>query len=368
MLATVSDRFASQYRNYFGGCNQTGRFQRGIELIQSFFLPVTAFAFSAIAVPLLCVIAYRAGHLDRPNDRSSHSSPTPRNGGLAILSGAVVAMIVSGLAFPSRALLIGIALLAVVGFIDDLRSLAPSWRFATQTAAALMFVISVVDASVALRMIDTVVSPMNWFSAIVVCFWLIGFTNAFNFMDGINGIAGGNAVVSSVTFVLLSQRAGVDAYTPGLIAMSAAVAGFLLWNLAGRIFMGDVGSTAIGFFLAAMAILLSRDGVPAVALLLPLSPFILDTAATLSRRVISGERWYSAHRSHHYQKLVAAGWSHLAVAALWTAASAIGGLISVFLMTAPRELLLAACIYLFALFLIGTAIHRYAVPPEKLPG
>ena len=105
---------------------------------------------------------------------------------------------------------------------------------------------------------------------------------------------------------------------PG-VGIVGAAAGFLVWTARGWIFMGDVGSTTLGVLLAAMVLRLSHDGVPFIAAVLPLLPFLFDTAVTLTRRIVRGERFFSAHRSHFYQWLVASGWSHLAVTALWGA-------------------------------------------------
>jgi UDP-N-acetylmuramyl pentapeptide phosphotransferase/UDP-N-acetylglucosamine-1-phosphate transferase len=136
-------------------------------------------------------------------------------------------------------------------------------------------------------------------------------TNLYNFMDGIDGLAGGQAVLASlglaaVAFGLAEPLAGAL-----LLALAAASAGFLLFNRPrASIFMGDAGSTAIGFFLAAVPFAAASRPVPVLAVVLALSLFVLDATSTLLRRVARGERWFAAHRTHLYQRPLAFGVPH----------------------------------------------------------
>jgi len=293
-----------------------------------------SFAISALLSPLLRRLALRAGLLDRPNERSSHVTPTPRNGGIAILVAIGVVMLL--LAFnpaptgPAHwMLLIGMAVLAVVGYIDDVRSLSALIRFGMHTLVAAAFLLAVRLGSVPLTIVPGIEMQFGLIASIIVAIWLVGFTNAFNFMDGINGIAAGHAIVAGLTFGFLASGQGESALSTLMYALAGAAAGFLVWNVFGRIFMGDVGSGAIGFCIAASVVFLASRGVPLVLLLLPLSPFILDTSITLFRRIVRGEKWYTAHRSHFYQRLTVLGWPHPAVSGLWTGMAAIGGVVAV---------------------------------------
>jgi UDP-N-acetylmuramyl pentapeptide phosphotransferase/UDP-N-acetylglucosamine-1-phosphate transferase len=176
----------------------------------------------------------------------------------------------------------------------------------------------------------------------VLFLWIAGYTNAFNFMDGINGIAAGQAVVTGVGMALLSsvassqgsvvsgqtsevstslsgslwssgQTAGVSPPVLLSVIVAGAAAGFLPHNFPrARMFMGDVGSAPLGFILAVLVIWLARDhgGWLLIPLALLHANFVLDTAITLGRRVLRGERWYEAHKEHFYQRLVRAGKSH----------------------------------------------------------
>jgi UDP-N-acetylmuramyl pentapeptide phosphotransferase/UDP-N-acetylglucosamine-1-phosphate transferase len=141
--------------------------------------------------------------------------------------------------------------------------------------------------------------------------WLMGFVNAFNFMDGVNGISGAHAVIAGVAYACFGQWR----QDPFLVAMGLAVAvgalAFLPWNaVRARVFLGDVGSYALGAALAVLAVTAVVQGVPPEAALGPLALYLADTAWTLQRRVRTGERWTEAHRTHTYQRWCDVGWSH----------------------------------------------------------
>jgi len=257
---------------------------------------------------------------DKPNARSSHSEPTVRGGGIAIIvvalcSGVVIAAVRhdSGLW-----ILVGAAVvLAVVSFLDDLQPLPPLIRFgchalcAIAAVAALRGFITSVELSSGLFVrIPTVLA------AILAFMWISGYTNAFNFMDGINGIAAGQAAVTAFGSGLLVGLATGDwLQTPVLFSfvLAGAAVGFLPHNFPrARMFMGDVGSAPLGFLLATLVIWISRrDG---AWLLIPLAllhtNFVLDTGFTLSRRIMRRDRWYESHREHFYQRLTRAGKTH----------------------------------------------------------
>jgi len=149
-------------------------------------------------------------------------------------------------------------------------------------------------------------------AGVVTILFVAWVTNLYNFMDGMDGFAGGMGVVGFATLA----AAGWLAAEPGFALVSsvaaAACAGFLPWNFPqASIFMGDAGSTALGFLAAALTLWAAREGIlPLWASLLVFSPFIVDASVTLLRRLLGGERIWQAHRSHYYQRLVGLGWSH----------------------------------------------------------
>jgi len=236
--------------------------------------------------------------VDLPNERSSHVRPTPRGGGLAL----VVAITVGCLAVPGPLpLAVAPALwaalpIAAVGLIDDRHGLSARVRLACHLLAALACVLA----------LSAPIEPA-WPRTLLVAVSVLAIawgTNLFNFMDGIDGIAAMQAIfVAGAGALLLAGNAPPVA--AALWVIVAACVGFLVWNWApARIFMGDVGSGFFGFLLAAIAVLTVLQGLMSLPVWLILwGTFIADTGVTLARRVLRGERWWSAHRSHAYQHL-----------------------------------------------------------------
>ena len=210
---------------------------------------------------------------------------------------------------PALGLGVGGFAVAVVGWIDDRVGLSAGLRLVAQVAAASWLVAwlggyPTLDLGVA-RL------PMSPLDSMVVVLAIVWSTNLYNFMDGIDGIAGVEAVcVASVggALLLLSGANGL-----GVVALviAAASAGFLVWNRPpARIFMGDAGSGLLGFMLAGLAFAGEKEGVPALIWVILLGAFVADATIVVVRRMTRGERWYSAHRTHLYQRLVQSGWTH----------------------------------------------------------
>jgi UDP-N-acetylmuramyl pentapeptide phosphotransferase/UDP-N-acetylglucosamine-1-phosphate transferase len=160
---------------------------------------------------------------------------------------------------------------------------------------------------------------------IVAVLWVVGLTNAYNFMDGIDGISGAQAIVAGVAFALAAAKGGLTGTAVCAIAIAAANAGFLIHNWSpARVFMGDVGSAFLGFSFAVMALEIAAwSPSAAFAAALSLWPFILDTSLTFLRRAFRGENVFQSHRSHLYQRLVIAGWSHARVTVLYALTAAL---------------------------------------------
>lgn len=256
--------------------------------------------------------------IDIPNERSSHSIPTPRGGGLAIIIVAelsIAAAALSGLVPPRVATGVGVgtAAVAAIGWLDDHASIRASTRFAVHFGSALLTVTLCGGyPTLALGGAPTQMGLAGTLLASIAISWLV---NLYNFMDGIDGIAGGVGFVAGLAGWALLREG-----SPGLAMVSAAIggacAGFLVLNWSpARIFMGDVGSGALGFLFGALAVAGDREaGVPATLWVLVLAAFGLDATVTLVRRVIRRERWYEPHRSHAYQRAVQSGLSHRQVA------------------------------------------------------
>ena len=280
-----------------------------------------AFAFTFAATPLARALALRLNIVDRPNHRSSHVRPTARAGGVAILLGVALAIISFAPQAPlPAAVVLGAAAIAIVGLIDDVRGLRASVRMAVHLAAA---VTAVLVGALIIRTIDVPLRVPLVLGALAIpitIFWLVAMTNAYNFMDGINGIASLQAIAAGIglsAIFLQRDDAGAAAVAA---ALAGAAAGFLPWNFPkASIFMGDVASGTLGFLFAALVVRAANDGESFVAASLVLLPFYADSGVTLLRRLARRERVFEAHRTHFYQRLNRHGWSHAAVSLLWFA-------------------------------------------------
>jgi len=273
---------------------------------------VTALLVSLAAQPIVVIWLVKHGLIDYPNRRSSHASPVPRGGGLGIVAGASIGLgvsIVAGASPPESYVLLVIAILvlcfAVVGFLDDRWTLAAGARLATQFALASLVILTLSE-----NLGDPPVDPVAGLAAAIGgVVWIAAYTNAFNFMDGINGIATLHAVVASAFFAVIGAREGLTEISLLAGAVTGASLGFIPWNTPqARVFMGDVGSYALGSVLASISLWLWWEGVEPVLCIAPLAVFMADTGWALIRRLVGNRSWREAHREHVYQQLVDCGW------------------------------------------------------------
>jgi Fuc2NAc and GlcNAc transferase len=259
--------------------------------------------------------ALRRSLLDMPNPRSLHERPVPRGGGLAIaiviLAGVALGWLLGWVSARSALALVGGGgAVAGIGWIDDRRGVAPEIKAAVQGCAALWALTWLGGFPRIHWGGETIpLGALGWVVGTIGIMWGINF---YNFMDGIDGLAGGEAVAVSLAATLLL---GVTAY-PELALVCALIAGssagFLIWNWPpARIFLGDVGSAFLGFMFSVLAVMSENAGaLPVVGWLLLLGVFFVDATITVARRIASGEPWYRAHRTHAYQRAVQAGRSH----------------------------------------------------------
>ena len=260
-----------------------------------------AAAFCA-ALLLTALMLWRRWHwaVDHPNDRSLHSDPTPRIGGLAVMAAVLSATALAGL-FTDRLPLPALALalvLAGVSLADDRSGLPIRARLGAHLLAGGVFAAYLTDNN----------APWWWMAAAVLA--MTAMTNFFNFMDGANGLAGGMAMIG-FSFYSIAGMANAPGLAVFCAVVAAAAAGFLCFNLSGRIFMGDGGSVPIGFLAAAIGIEGWTRGIwPLWFGPLVFAPFVVDATVTLMRRAVRGERFWLAHREHYYQRIVRSGWSH----------------------------------------------------------
>jgi len=279
------------------------------------------FALCAVAAALLTGIVrtyslkYRI--VDAPSDRGLHAGTVPRGGGAAIavvVSGALVVLMMHhripfALGVP---FVVGGICFAALGWLDDHLDLSMSLRLCVQLLLSALLVGALARSGLPAHSLQW--TPGVYVSIIIAAVLMAWMVNLFNFMDGADGIATTEAIVVAV---IGGAIVGIDADTPvGFIATAIAggSAGFLAWNWApAKIFMGDVGSYFLGFYFAGLLVHAAWSGSGAWIWLILLAPFVTDSTMTLLRRVLRRERWWQAHRSHVYQRLILNGWGHARV-------------------------------------------------------
>lgn len=269
-------------------------------------------------VRLLITRSMATGLIDRPNERSSHTVPTPRGGGVGFVVTFFAAAIGTQWYFAGHEfgfatwLLPGSAAIAILGFLDDRFSLKASQRLAVQLLAAAA-ALSVLFMGLPSK--SPFAGTPNVLGAVVALLsflWIVWMTNLYNFMDGIDGYAAVEAVLVATAMAALLWRHDLAIPMTLYLLFAGAVGGFLLLNWApAKIFMGDAGSTFLGFFFAVMAVALQvRHSVPIETSVVLLGTFVVDATYTLLVRVKRGKKAYVAHRDHAYQHAVQRGWSH----------------------------------------------------------
>jgi UDP-GlcNAc:undecaprenyl-phosphate GlcNAc-1-phosphate transferase len=275
--------------------------------------------------------------MDRPNERSLHSVPVPRSGGIAITAGVAAGTLVFRAEIPTVALFL---VLALFSFIDDRRQLSALIRLVAHilTAAGFIWIAGISANPLVLLLL---LLAMTWFM------------NLYNFMDGADGLAGGMAVIGFCAYATAAFIHGNEEIGGLSLFAAAAVAAFLMFNFPpARIFMGDVGSIPLGFLASALGLLGWHEGTWSLTFpLVVFAPFCVDATVTLLKRAARGQRVWLAHREHYYQRLVLSGWTHrrLALAEyLLMAVCALCGLALVVLSMAAQIVVVSLLVLGFA--------------------
>jgi Fuc2NAc and GlcNAc transferase len=274
------------------------------------YLAIATCVLAAVVTELVRRHALRNAILDIPNVRSSHAAPTPRGGGLAIVAAFMSAL--AWLVFfrkwlrvdVATVLIIGGGAIALAGYLDDRRSLPASTRICIHIAAAILAV--VILGGISEQSLGSFGLHGIWVSSLLAIIALTWSTNLFNFMDGIDGIAGSEAIFVAGAGAVINLACGGDnGLTAAMMALGAATLGFLVSNWPpARIFMGDVGSGFLGYCLTVLALAASRySAIPIEVWAILSGVFLVDATVTLLRRFVRGDRWLEAHRLHAYQIL-----------------------------------------------------------------
>ncbi|ATX81435.1 UDP-N-acetylmuramyl pentapeptide phosphotransferase/UDP-N-acetylglucosamine-1-phosphate transferase [Mariprofundus ferrinatatus] len=242
--------------------------------------------------------------LDYPNERSLHTNAVPRCGGIAILLGVTAGwgVVLGQYGMPEGFIWVSAAafIVAMVSLLDDLFELPVRIRLMVHLAAAAMI------------LAGGFVLPWGWVGLIASFLAIVWMLNLYNFMDGMDGFAGGMASIGFGFLGLVGWLSGVEVYALLCWTVSVSALGFLLFNFPpARIFMGDTGSTTLGLLAAALSLWgIKLQLFPIWLPIMVFSPFIVDATVTLGRRIINRERIWEAHCSHYYQRLVRLGWGH----------------------------------------------------------
>lgn len=293
---------------------------------------IVAFGLTLALVPLTIRLARRTGVIDEPGERSSHTIATPRLGGIAVMVGASAGLVAGWLTSSEAldastidglhpAVLIALAALGfgVIGLADDLmRGIPVSVRLAGQAAVAAGALAPWVASQSGNGRVASILTP------VVAAIGAMAYVNAFNFMDGVNGISGAVAIVVGADLVLLGaiEDHGVLIVLGAVLA--GAAGGFLPHNLRpATVFLGDSGSYFLGGWIAATGVVALTVGIAPLAVVAVAVPYFADTTITLARRIARGADWRASHHEHIYQQLIELGWPHPAVAALVASASAL---------------------------------------------
>lgn len=283
-----------------------------------------AVSLTLVSFLLALFMCKRVAIPDHVNERSSHKKVVPRAGGVAIVITFFIGMMAIYF-FADRTLInksymqgfiFSSILIAVVSFYDDVKSKPVAFKLSAQLIATITILFSgIVLDEISLPVIGVV--ELGWFGYLLSLLWIIGLTNAYNFMDGLDGLIGGVTVIAGIYFMAICYFYGSHFVYISSYTLVAGALGFLILNFPpAKIFMGDVGSVFLGFAFAVLAIIASRyDNSHISFLVMPLLLFnvLYDVIFTLFRRLLRGENITRAHNKHLYQLMNQVGFSHLQV-------------------------------------------------------
>jgi len=255
--------------------------------------------------------------IDTPNERSLHTQPTPRSGGLGILFSLLVLIPSSYFVYNINApvfhwIALSVLIIAIISFVDDCMDVSALYRFVLHFIAAAILLIQADLWIIELSIASYTVSLPFIIAVPVSLLFIVWMVNLYNFMDGMDGFSGGMSVIGFASFALIGAWQQQFEFMLFNALIASASLGFLWCNFPpARIFMGDAGASSLGFLAAGMSLWAQKlEIIPLWLSLLLFSPFIIDATVTLLRRLLQGEKIWQAHRSHYYQRLVQLGWGH----------------------------------------------------------
>ena len=351
------------------------------QILFMLFAFMVAFAFTFATTPLVRRLAFKIGAIDVPKDkRRVHKKPTPRIGGLAIIFGFAVAVLCFvELDRPLVGTLCGALIIAILGVIDDCRELDAKLKFVVQIVAALV-VVYVGDTKIEIFTNPAVWSENpylilpEWVSVVITVIWIVFITNAVNFIDGLDGLAAGVSAIMSVSLVFIAARVGEYSIAIVGTAIMGACFGFLPFNFnPAKIFMGDTGSTFLGFMLASLSIQGVFKSYAVISFVVPLLILglpLFDASFAMIRRVATGQNPMKADRGHLHHRLIDMGFSQKQTVFILYAISGVLGISAVLLAESGflRAMLLLICVLILLLIgsLLGSNsyVHHIDKPTE----
>ncbi len=321
---------------------------------------LVAFAFTFASVPVAKIVAGKIGAIDVPRDaRRMHKKATPRLGGIAVFFGFLVSLLCfCEITKDLIAVLVGAIIIVILGIIDDSRGLSAKVKFCVQIVAALVVVFGggiriEVFTNPNLFSDLTVLQLSHWVSVPFTVLWIVAITNAVNLIDGLDGLAAGISSIAAVSLVFVATLVGEEKIALIALIIAGACFGFLPFNFnPATIFLGDTGSTFLGYMLAVLSVqggfksyAVITFAVPVLILGLP----IFDTAFAILRRLFTGKGIMTPDRGHIHHKLVDMGFSQKQTVFILYAISGVLGLTAVVLAEsgAMRALVLLICVMIF---------------------
>ena len=293
---------------------------------------VIALIVTYICTPLVRTLAVNIGAIDAPDARKVHQVSIPRLGGLAIYIGYMVSLLYSVKDISSvKGLLIGSVILVAVGIWDDVKQIGPKTKLLGQIVAALM--LPIFDNAIHFISIGDHMLYLEYLSIPLTVFWIVGFTNIVNLIDGLDGLAAGISLIACIAICIVTLQMGQVDLACITLALAGAACGFLRYNFnPAKIFMGDTGSMLLGYTMAAISVMGSVKTAATVGLVVPVIVLglpILDTLFAIVRRRINGRPVFQPDKGHLHHRLLAMGLTQKQAVLLMYAITAVLGCVSI---------------------------------------
>ena len=293
---------------------------------------VIALIVTYICTPLVRTLAVKIGAIDAPDARKVHQVSIPRLGGLAIYIGYMVSLLYSVKDISSvKGLIIGSVILVAVGIWDDVKQIGPKTKLLGQIVAALM--LPIFDNAIHFISIGDHMLYLEYLSIPLTVFWIVGFTNIVNLIDGLDGLAAGISLIACIAICIVTLQMGQVDLACITLALAGAACGFLRYNFnPAKIFMGDTGSMLLGYTMAAISVMGSVKTAATVGLVVPVIVLglpILDTLFAIVRRRINGRPVFQPDKGHLHHRLLAMGLTQKQAVLLMYAITAVLGCVSI---------------------------------------